>query len=728
MTIPFFPKNRVRLEWLLVIGAVSGVCLQQGGAGIALFAVVTATFFLVLPWRQAGMLLAAVLAGFASARMQNEFGEEHYAALLGNRNRGGELRVRVTDAGVTGCAWLTPPAPLKSEVIAFRLAGETDWRTVSGKTLLYLPYGSDFRPEYGDLLLVSGRFQLPRRQSVRLAPDGTLLPDRMENTFARYLAVRDSAAIFRADSVQRIGRKPGWMGRILRIRDRCLEAVVRRMNDPRFAANAAGLFFGCRSGMDDRTRLELIRSGTIHLYAVSGLHVGALALVLFWLLRPLPFRIRHLVLPLLILVYVVTTGANAPAVRAFGMITVWCLLRAMLMRTSPLNILGVLAAVLVVLQPAYVRDAGFLYSFVITGVLLLLARNWQRSRGIFYDPESWMPPSPLRNQLHRKLQWRREVLLAVISCTAAFLGGAAISLAFQGMFFPGAVAANILLLPVVGWMFAVMLLKLLSGWLWNGWDWLLARLLDGLFAFLDLVAGTVANWFEATASGRPDGWTVWIFYGALAGLLWPGRGVLRRWLAAAVLLGMLGFWHLLPERSVPGILVCREGGMDFPSVAVADPEAGVGIICNVPDAGSARALADFLRERGIRRVDRVVFSRPRSGAVKGLQRLLREMPVGVVELPERDRYDRHFIARLEEVRKTHPDLKFVEHPGSLLQVVVEKTGRGIEYFNPGSNFKSSVFFEEKPKPQLRVSVGGRVAVQHIMKSSIMEMMEYEFRP
>ena len=728
MTIPFFPNRRVRLEWLLVIGAVSGVCLQQGGAEIALFAVLAAGLFLALPWRQATALGAATLAGFLSARMQDDFGEGHYAALLGNRSRGGELQVRVTDAGTTSCSWLAPPAPLKVEATAFRPAGEEHWTAVRGKTLLYLPYESDFHPKYGDLLLVDGRFFLPRRQSVRLAPDGSLLPDREKNSFARYLAVRGSAAVFRADSVRRIGRQPGWMGAVLKVRDQCLEAVIRHMKEPRFAANAAGLFFGCRSGMDDRTRLDLVRSGTIHLYAVSGLHVGALALVLFWLLRPLPFRMRHGVLPLLILVYVVTTGANAPAVRAFGMIAVWCLLRAMLMRTSPLYVLGVLAAVLVVIQPAYVRDAGFLYSFVITGVLLLLAQNWRQSHGIFFDPEPWMPPSSLRNRLHRKLQWRRDAVLAVISCTTAFLGGAAISLAFQGMFFPGAVAANILLLPVVGWMFAAMLLKLLTGWLWNSWDWLLARLLEGAFAFLDLVAGTVADWFDATASGPPDGWTVCFFYGALALLLWPGRGMLRRWLAAAVLAVVIGFWHLLPERSQPGMLVCREGGMELPAVAVADPEVGLGIVCNVPDSGSARAMADFLREHGIRRIDRVVFSRPRSGAVKGLLRLLREMPVGVVELPERDRYDRHFIARLEEVREKHPDLRFVEHPGNLLRIVVGKTFWGIEYFNPGSKFKGSIFWEDEPEPRMRVAVGERVAVRRPVQSSIMEMTEYEFGP
>jgi len=92
----------------------------------------------------------------------------------------------------------------------------------------------------------------------------------------------------------------------------------------------AALFFGERSGLEHSTRDLFTRTGTRHLLAISGLHVGLLAALLFWPLARAMARLlawlsrgrfvaRHLELPLFIAslcAFVPLTGASPPVVRA----------------------------------------------------------------------------------------------------------------------------------------------------------------------------------------------------------------------------------------------------------------------------------------------------------------------------------------------------------------------------------------------------------------------------
>lgn len=72
------------------------------------------------------------------------------------------------------------------------------------------------------------------------------------------------------------------------------------------------MLFGCRQGIEYQTRLDFIRSGTIHILTVSGLHIGMFAGVMFLLLAFLPFRMRCVIVPLLTALYALSTGLQMP--------------------------------------------------------------------------------------------------------------------------------------------------------------------------------------------------------------------------------------------------------------------------------------------------------------------------------------------------------------------------------------------------------------------------------
>src|SRR5207248_797073 len=74
---------------------------------------------------------------------------------------------------------------------------------------------------------------------------------------------------------------------------------------------------GEKQYIDETTRDAFMRTGTVHLLAVSGLHVMVIALVLFALLSWIPNRMAQLVIySLLLSFYALMAGAGLSIARA----------------------------------------------------------------------------------------------------------------------------------------------------------------------------------------------------------------------------------------------------------------------------------------------------------------------------------------------------------------------------------------------------------------------------
>lgn len=135
------------------------------------------------------------------------------------------------------------------------------------------------------------------------------------------------------------------------------------------------------------TRLQWLReAGLGHLTAVSGLHVGTLAQVVFWGVRRLTGLCQRprwswsrvdlgalmaLVACLIPLIaFVMATGAAASACRALLCWGVFALMACFGVNLHRLVTLGWIGGGMLVVHPAWLRSPGFYFSFVATAILL----------------------------------------------------------------------------------------------------------------------------------------------------------------------------------------------------------------------------------------------------------------------------------------------------------------------------------------------------------------------
>lgn len=226
----------------------------------------------------------------------------------------------------------------------------------------------------------------------------------------------------------------------------------------------AGVFramlLGQKHELSEDQRNQYLRSGTMHLFAISGLHIGVIALAIHGslaLLR-LPALIRFLIGVVALWLYVDITGASPSAVRAFLMIT---LAQAAMIARLPINPVATLALAAFVgllRDPMQLFSASFQMSYgTVAAIVLLglpLAAYWDENWALFRDL-----PKATWSRWHRAAEalWR-VVRNALAIGLATTLVSSICGVIFFQLFTPGGLLANLLLIPVSS-------LAILSGFL-----------------------------------------------------------------------------------------------------------------------------------------------------------------------------------------------------------------------------------------------------------------------
>ncbi len=147
-----------------------------------------------------------------------------------------------------------------------------------------------------------------------------------------------------------------------------IRQVVQRRIVQNFSENSSGVVMavltGDKSMLSPETRDIFSKSGTAHLLAVSGLHVGIIAMMLFVLLGFIKARLLKLLLFfILIWSFIFFTGATPPGIRAGVFASVYAILKFTQNRVNPLNVLGITGILILLFEPRSIFSASFQMSF-----------------------------------------------------------------------------------------------------------------------------------------------------------------------------------------------------------------------------------------------------------------------------------------------------------------------------------------------------------------------------
>ncbi|NCG19351.1 MAG: DNA internalization-related competence protein ComEC/Rec2 [Rhodobacterales bacterium] len=370
----------------------------------------------------------------------------------------------------------------------------------------------------------------------------------------------------------------------------------------------------CAIGQGDRTHLDpdiqrlLRRTGTAHLLAISGFHVGTVALIIGslgrLLLRPIGLLRPGGVLPaahwwigaLAAVVYCVLAGSPVSAQRATLLVVGVAIARSRGASVRPLGLLGLAALGVVGLDPGAVATAGFQLSFgAVLGILQVTPRL---ARLIPHD-------------LPRPLPW---LISAILTTTGATIGTLpAVAWWFQTLS-PTSPIANLLALPWAAFTIvpcAVMALTLPDPF--GSWSCTFGTAAVQALVWA-LTPLSVDPWTPAVG---PAGALV-----LLAPLVFP-----KRLLTA----GLVCFLVLSAQTRAT---VDRVRFLDVGQGDAALIEGVDGRRILVDGGPSEQAVSNWLRREGIHRLDIVAATHDQKDHIHGLSAVLRTFEVGALWVSE----------------------------------------------------------------------------------------------
>jgi competence protein ComEC len=233
---------------------------------------------------------------------------------------------------------------------------------------------------------------------------------------------------------------------------RRLDAWLRKMpwDDPDGGALLAATMLGRTALLPADAKEAFATTGTLHLFAISGLHIAGMAAALLWLTRRarLPEVPAGVAILALLWLYVQVTGASPSSVRAWIMAAFLWGGRVGERDTPALQSLALACAATLLLTPEACADAGFQLSYAaVLGIIVaggpaaeLCARPTEEER---------LTPAAAQTATQR-LRWRvRKFLLGGLCVSlAATLAGAPLTLGHFGTASWGGVLVNLVLVPL----------------------------------------------------------------------------------------------------------------------------------------------------------------------------------------------------------------------------------------------------------------------------------------
>ena len=392
------------------------------------------------------------------------------------------------------------------------------------------------------------------------------------------------------------------------------------------------MLLGWQTALTSEVSEPFMRSGTMHIFAISGLHIALIAGILIVLLRAtaLPRLASGLLVIPIIWFYTAATGWQASAIRSTVMMTVIILGWSLRRPSDLLNSLAVAAFLILIWEPEQLFQAGFQLSFFVVLSIALLTPPIEKLRQKLLTLDPFLP-FDLRPRWQRSgIRLGGTVWKCFATSLAAFIGSIPLIAYYFHLFTPGSLFANLVVVPVsslalmsgLGALITGDFLPLLTEWFNNsGWFWM--RMMVWLS---ETAANTPGAWFYIRSPGLIF---FLLYYGLLIALCagWFTNRLLRWAIAAtAILLTTVGAIQWQQQRTWHRVTVLPLNGAH--GVYVQPSHGDHEWLVNCGDRGAVEfTLKPFLQAKGEDWLENVILTHGDARYVGGAAELNEMFPV-----------------------------------------------------------------------------------------------------
>ena len=232
--------------------------------------------------------------------------------------------------------------------------------TISNKEKLivyyYLKKEEQIDIELGDKIQVIGEFSKPKQNTTK----------HLFN-YQTYLYNKNIFYIVNASEIKKISSKKNAYYKLKQL-------VLNRVS---LSPYLKAFILGDKSDIPSQVTKSYQENGISHLFAISGMHIALLSSIVLKLLQKLKLSEtkRYFYTSIFLIIYLMLIGLSASALRGVLFFILFSINKIYYFYIKPQNIFLLVLSISLLINPYYIYDIGFQYSFLISLTLLLTAHS-----------------------------------------------------------------------------------------------------------------------------------------------------------------------------------------------------------------------------------------------------------------------------------------------------------------------------------------------------------------
>jgi len=443
------------------------------------------------------------------------------------------------------------------------------------------------------------------------------------------------------------------------------------------------LLLGYRSEIDSNAYIAFEKTGLLHFISLSGLHVGILIGIIWWILARLGIykSLRALFCIFAVGVFLLIVPSRAPTLRA-GIIC-WVFFLSLLFRRrfNSLNALSLAAIILLLIRPTQIFEAGWQLSFAtVLGLVIFCERIhlflYEKITGI-----GWHKVLSKTKPFYRITARAGPYFLELFSTgLTAWLSGAGIILYHFHTISPLTFIWTIIVFPLVAGVLTIGFIKIILSLFLPSIAFVLGYVVTCLSEILIRLVKFFADFdFSEIVIGEVSVLLILFYYGIL---LFTRFGrftnpAIKKVPVTAAIITVI---------TILGVTKWNRTHNDSLILSTLDVGHGQAILAQIPDAGNLlfdagsfnkkdvgnRIIIPFLKKKGISRLDAIIISHSDIDHINGVIEIAKRLKVDKVRANE------NFFEHLK---------KSSSGPAGMLYESLSDSGLTIKEFNDNNDVK-----------------------------------------
>lgn len=242
---------------------------------------------------------------------------------------------------------------------------------IKSKENLVINYYNDFEEDVslGDKIYVEGILKVPNNNTI---------PDQFN--YKKYLYNLDIHYTVTATKIEKISRNTNIIYYLKNKINKRIDSITKSSEYLKI------FILGDTSSVDENIIESYRENGISHLFSISGMHISLFASIILYVLKRISYNnyYNYSIVILFLILYSLLVGSSASVMRSLIMYILFSINKVLNLKIKNIDIMCIVLIIILIINPYYLYDISFQYSYLISFSLVLYSYKIKRINNKIY--------------------------------------------------------------------------------------------------------------------------------------------------------------------------------------------------------------------------------------------------------------------------------------------------------------------------------------------------------